>query len=90
MNKSLLFRAASLSLALIAAPTALLIAGPAAAQLGQSQGYKFLQAVKDSKNDEVIAFLDKPGAITDRGLTVIVGAVAWPDTRKLAANRPPY
>lgn len=35
---------------------------PVAAQLGQSESYKFLQAVKDGKNDEVIGFLDKPGA----------------------------
>lgn len=40
---------------------ALLAATPAWAQLGQSEGYKFLQAVKDAKNDEVIAALDKPG-----------------------------
>ena len=69
----MLFRAASLSLALIAASTALLIAGPAAAQLGQSQGYKFLQAVKDSKNDEVIAFLDKPGATVVNTRDVVSG-----------------
>lgn len=39
-----------------------LVAAPVTAQMGQSEGYKFLQAVKDAKNDEVIAFLDKPGA----------------------------
>lgn len=38
------------------------IVTPASAQLGQSEGYKFLQAIKESKNDEVIGFLDKPGA----------------------------
>ncbi|MDF0488042.1 ankyrin repeat domain-containing protein [Sphingomonas sp. H39-1-10] len=35
---------------------------PAAAQLGQSAGYKFLQAIRESKNDEVIATLSKPGS----------------------------
>ena len=49
------------TLTLIAAPVAL-VATPAAAQLGQSEGYKFLQAVKDGKGDEVTKFLDKPGA----------------------------
>lgn len=39
----------------------LAIAAPAMAQLGQSDGYKFLQAVKDAKSDEVIAALNKPG-----------------------------
>uniref|UniRef100_UPI0035CA1620 ankyrin repeat domain-containing protein n=1 Tax=uncultured Sphingomonas sp. TaxID=158754 RepID=UPI0035CA1620 len=46
--------------ALAIAPLAVAIA-PAVAQLGQSEGYKFLQSVKDSKNDEVIAALEKPG-----------------------------
>lgn len=36
-------------------------AAPLAAQF-QSEGYKFLQAVKDSKNNEVIAALNKPGS----------------------------
>lgn len=39
---------------------ALLLAAPAAAQF-QSDTYKFLQAVRESKNNEVIAALDKPG-----------------------------
>jgi ankyrin repeat protein len=30
--------------------------------MGQSEGYKFLQAIKDGKGDEVTKFLDKPGA----------------------------
>lgn len=55
-------RTASLALALLSAAPLALVGGPAAAQLGQSEGYKFLQAIKDSKNDEVIGFLDKPGA----------------------------
>lgn len=40
--------------------TALLIAAPATAQY-QSDSYKFLQAVRDAKNDDVIAALNKPG-----------------------------
>ena len=70
-------RFSPLVLALVAAPSALLIAGPAVAQLGQSPGYKFLQAVKESKNDEVIAFLDKPGAtvINTRDITTGEGAL---------------
>jgi len=47
----------SLLVAALALPAA-----PAAAQLGQSPGYKFLQAIRDSKNDEVIATLSKPGS----------------------------
>ncbi len=49
-------------LALLLAMPAALSPVPATAQLSQSEGYKFLQAVKDAKNDEVIGFLDKPGA----------------------------
>ncbi|MFA5969848.1 MAG: ankyrin repeat domain-containing protein [Sphingomonas sp.] len=40
---------------------ALAVAAPATAQLGQSDGYKFLQAIKDAKGDEVTAALNKPG-----------------------------
>ena len=40
---------------------ALIAATPVAAQF-QSPGYKFLQAVKDAKNNEVIAALEKPGS----------------------------
>jgi len=58
---------------------ALLIAStvvPAAAQF-QSEGYKFLQAVRDSKNDEVIAALNKPGAtlVNTRDVTTGEGAL---------------
>lgn len=53
-------RTAPLALALLAS-VPMLFAAPAAAQLGQSEGYKFLQSVKDAKNDEVIAALEKPG-----------------------------
>ena len=38
-----------------------LIAAPAAAQF-QSDSYKFLQAVRDAKNNDVIEALNKPGA----------------------------
>ena len=43
-----------------AAVAALAFAAPLAAQFG-SPGYQFLQAIKESKNDDVIAALDKPG-----------------------------
>lgn len=46
---------------LITAAFALLAATPAAAQQ-QSESYKFLQAVKDAKGDEVTAMLDRPGS----------------------------
>lgn len=61
---------------LIATPLTL-AAIPAAAQLGQSEGYKFLQAIKDAKNDEVIGFLDKPGAtvINTRDISTGDGAI---------------
>ncbi len=67
----MLFRVSSLALALVVAP--LLIATPVAAQIGQSPGYKFLQAVKESKNDEVIAALDKPGATVVNTRDVVSG-----------------
>lgn len=54
-------RSASLALALIAGSALTLVPAPLSAQLGQSAGYKFLQSVKDAKNDEVIAALEKPG-----------------------------
>lgn len=41
---------------------ALLIPSPISAQLGQSESYKFLQAIRDGKGAEVIAILDKPGS----------------------------
>lgn len=49
---------------------------PAAAQF-QSEGYKFLQAVRDSKNDEVISTLNKPGAtiVNTRDVTTGEGAL---------------
>jgi ankyrin repeat protein len=54
-------RTAPLAVLLLAATPLALVAPPASAQLGQSDGYKFLQSVKDAKNDEVIAALEKPG-----------------------------
>lgn len=39
----------------------LLAASPLSAQF-QSEGYKFLQAIKDAKNNDVIAALNKPGS----------------------------
>lgn len=55
----------------------LLAAVPATAQLGRSEGYSFLQAVRDSKNNEVIAALDKPGSlvINTRDITTGEGAL---------------
>jgi ankyrin repeat protein len=45
---------------LLAVPATVLVAAPAAAQF-QSKSYKFLQAVKDAKGQEVIDMLDEPG-----------------------------
>ncbi len=36
-------------------------ASPAIAQLGQSEGYKFLQAVREAKGEEVTELLNAPG-----------------------------
>lgn len=69
----MLLRVSSLALAVIAAPALTLAVAPAVAQLGQSEGYKFLQAIKDSKNDEVIGFLDKPGATVVNARDVVSG-----------------
>jgi len=38
-------------------------AAPAVAQLGQSDSYQFLQAIRESKGDEVTKLLDKPGTV---------------------------
>ena len=37
------------------------IAAPASAQIGGSDSYKFLQAIRDAKGDDVMKFLDQPG-----------------------------
>lgn len=60
---------------LLAAVT-LAAAAPAAAQQ-QSEGYKFLQAVRDAKNDDVIAMVEKPGSriVDTRDVTNGDGAV---------------
>ena len=54
------------TLHIVAAVGALFAAAPAMAQLGQSDGYKFLEAIRDAKNDpsrgtEITEFLNKPG-----------------------------
>ena len=36
-------------------------AAPASAQIGGSDSYKFLQAIRDAKGDDVMTFLNKPG-----------------------------
>ena len=55
----------------------LLAASPAVAQLGQSKGYKFLDAVKNAKGQEVIDMLDEPGQtiINTRDVTSGEGAL---------------
>ena len=45
----------------IAAGLMLAAAAPAAAQLGQSPSYKFLEAVRNARGEEVTAILDTPG-----------------------------
>ena len=49
---------------------------PAAAQF-QSEGYKFLQAVRDAKDDEVVTALNKPGVtmVNTRDVTTGEGAL---------------
>ncbi|WP_010184316.1 ankyrin repeat domain-containing protein [Sphingomonas sp. PAMC 26605] len=54
-------RLPSLARSLIISGVLALAVTPAMAQIGQSAGYKFLQSIKDAKNDEVIAALEKPG-----------------------------
>lgn len=55
----------------------LIVAAPAAAQLGRSDGYAFLQSVRNAKNDEVLAALNKPGSqvINTRDATTGEGAL---------------
>lgn len=54
---------------------ALLGAAPLAAQF-QSEGYKFLQAVKEAKNNDVIAALNKPGSTVVNTKDVTSGEAA--------------
>lgn len=44
------------------AAIAVLLTVPAAAQLGRSESATFLQAVRDAKNNEVLAAINKPGS----------------------------
>lgn len=55
----------------------LLIAAPATAQLGRSEGYTFLQAVRDGKNNDVVTALNKPGStiVNTRDVTTGEGAL---------------
>lgn len=58
-------------------PPLALLAAPVAAQLGQSEGYKFLQAIKDSKNNDVVQALEQPGVtvVNTRDITSGDGAL---------------
>ena len=62
--------------ALLLAAAPVLLGAPAAAQF-QSESYKFLQAVKESKGNDVIAMLGRPGAniINTRDVTTGEGAL---------------
>lgn len=55
----------------------LLLAGAAGAQMMQSESYKFLQAVKEGKGNDVIAMVDRPGSriINARDITTGEGAL---------------
>ena len=46
----------------IPAALALLLAGTAASAQFQSDGYKFLDAIRNGKNDDVIGMVEKPGS----------------------------
>ena len=60
----------------LAASLAVVTAVPVVAQQ-QSEGYKFLQAVRDAKNDDVIAMVEKPGSriVDTRDFSTGEGAV---------------
>ena len=51
----------NLALATIMPLTMMLAAQPAVAQLGQTNGEKFLSAVRDEKNEDVVKLLSEPG-----------------------------
>lgn len=55
----------------------LVVAAPAAAQLGHSDAYNFLQAVREGKNMEVLAALNKPGSqvVNTRDISTGEGAL---------------
>lgn len=65
-----------MTLRLLAA-IALLAASPAVAQMGQSKGYKFLEAVRNAKGQDVIDMLDEPGQtiVNSRDVTTGEGAL---------------
>ena len=63
------------SLAPVAVAAAVVAAAPLSAQF-QSDGYKFLQAVKESKNNEVVAALNKPGSTVVNTKDVTSGEAA--------------
>ncbi len=50
------------STSLLAAALVLSISGAATAQLGQSTSYKFLQAVREAKGEDVTKLLNEPGS----------------------------
>lgn len=58
------FRASTSTLAtsLLALACVISATGPADAQLGQSNGYKFLQAVREAKGEDVTKLLNEPGS----------------------------
>ncbi|WP_230482814.1 ankyrin repeat domain-containing protein [Sphingomonas sp. Leaf21] len=62
---------------LLAAALLGVIAMPASAQMMQSESYKFLQAVRDAKGNDVTNMLDRPGAsiINTRDVTSGEGAL---------------
>lgn len=47
----------------LAAAAMIVSAAPVTAQLGQSDSYQFLQAIREAKGDEVNKLLDKPGTV---------------------------
>ncbi|WP_343527380.1 ankyrin repeat domain-containing protein [Sphingomonas sp.] len=57
--------------------SALTVMGPAGAQMMQSESYKFLQAVREAKGNDVTNMLDRPGAsiINTRDVTTGEGAL---------------
>ncbi len=61
---------------MLTASLAVASAVPLAAQQ-QSEGYKFLQAVRDGKNDDVISMVEKPGSriVNTRDLSTGEGAI---------------
>src|SRR3569623_3552407 len=48
----------------LGAAAMIVTASPGVAQLGQPDSYQFLQAIRESKGDEVNKLLDKPGTVS--------------------------